>query len=584
MDAARAAAVAARPRRHQGPDRLGLGAGTQRGRRAGFDRGLHPPPAAQARELRPRHPHRARPGLPARSGRRRHVSPAAASVPARWFARGAGRSLQRQLFLWLLLPQVVLWLAAAFFTYNLAARYANQAIDASLSQASRALARQVKPTASGLYIDFPRSAQEILESDPSDRVLYTVSSPPGLFILGNPNLPPPAIAHPQIGETYFYDTTYTEPPRSELAPSTELDRARAAAGPRSAEAPPPTERVRVVALYLRIGDEGTRSGTMLVQVARSRANREMLARRILIDTVLPLSALMAAMTVIVWGGIRAGLAPLALLQRQVEGRAANDLATIEVEAAPPEVRSLARAINTLLGEVQRSVVAQKRFISDAAHQLRTPLAGLKSQTELALRDAAEPELRARLQRVHDSASRSAHLVNQLLTLARAEPESAMLQDRRAVDLARLAREVTAELVPRAIAAGIDLGCDEAAEGTEGAAAAPVRGIALLLREALVNLIDNAIRYAGRGASVTVRVRAAGDEVVVEVEDDGPGLPADEREHVFERFVRATDAGNGCGLGLAIVREIVERHAGRVTLEAAQPRGLLARVRLPTTAG
>jgi len=492
---------------------------------------------------------------------------------ARWLVAVPGaRSLHRQLFLWLLLPQVVLWVAAAFFTYNLAARYANEAIDASLSQASRALARQVKPTASGLYIDFPRSAQDILESDPTDRVLYTVSSPPGLFILGNPNLPAPKITNPVFGEPYFYDTTYTEPPRAELTS--------------------PTENVRVVALYLKLGDEGARDGTMLVQVARSRANREELARRILLDTVLPLSVVVTLMTLIVWAGIRAGLKPLALLQKQVEGRAANDLAPIGLHAAPPEVRALARAMNTLLAEVQHNVAAQKRFISDAAHQLRTPLAGLKSQTELALQETTDPALVARLKRVHGSASRSAHLVNQLLTLARAEPESASMQGRALVDLERLARDVTAELVPRALAAGVDLGFDDgesgapdaapapATEAPAGAAPATVRGIALLMREALVNLIDNAIQYAGRGASVTVRVHTQAGQVLMEVEDNGPGVPEAEREHVFERFVRATQEGTGCGLGLAIVREIVERHAGQVALHRVVPHGVLVRVSLP----
>lgn len=475
-------------------------------------------------------------------------------------AVAGARSLHRQLFVWLLLPQVVLWIAAAIFTYNLAARYANEAIDASLSQASRALARQVKPTESGLYIDFPRSAQDILESDPTDRVLYSVSSPPGQFILGNPNLPMAHIAHPVPGEPYFYDSLVSEPAKAGL--------------------PAVSERVRVVALYLQLSEPGARSGTMLVQVARSRANREELARRILLDTALPLSALIAAMTVVVWGGIRAGLKPLALLQGQVEGRAANDLTPIGIDAAPPEVRSLARALNTLLAEVHHNVVAQKRFISDAAHQLRTPLAGLKSQTELALREAQDPALVARLQRVHESATRSAHLVNQLLTLARAEPESAMKQDRTPVDLQRLALDVTAELVPRALAAGVDLGFDEAASEPDGTAAPSVNGIALLLREALVNLIDNAIRYAGAGASVTVRVRPDRSAVLMEVEDNGPGLPDEEREHVFERFVRATHDGTGCGLGLAIVREIVERHAGQVRLHPVRPRGVLARVSLP----
>ena len=496
-----------------------------------------------------------------------------------WLARLPGaRSLHRQLLTWLLLPQVVLWLAAAFFTYNLAARYANEAIDASLSQASRALARQVRPTASGLFIDFPRSAQDILESDPTDRVFYAISAPPGRFILGTPNLLAlPPIKAPEVGEPQFYDDVISEPGASDR--------------------PASQEAVRVVALYLPYGLDGAHSGTMLVQVARSRANREKLARQILVDTALPLSALMLLMTAIVWTGIRAGLKPLTLLRGKVEGRAANDLAPIEVSAAPPEVRSLAQAMNTLLAEVNHNVVAQKRFISDAAHQLRTPLAGLKSQTELALGETSDPALQARLRRVHQSATRSAHLVNQLLSLARAEPESASLQGKEPVDMRRLAQEVSAELVPRALQAGIDLGFDEGDSDGEPSQSlsrtasqtptrtrlkppALVRGTELLLREALINLVDNAIRYAGSGASVTVRVRPRAKVLDIEVEDNGPGVALAEREHVFARFVRATSEGDGCGLGLAIVREIVQRHAGQVQLHGVIPQGCLARVTLP----
>lgn len=469
------------------------------------------------------------------------------------------RSLHRQLFIWLMLPQGVLWLAAALFTYNLAAGYANEAIDASLLQASRALARQIKPTASGLFIDFPRSAQEILESDPTDRVLYAVSSPPGQLLLGDAQLPHVKVESPRFNEPYFYDGTYREP----------IEGRRTAPG----------ERVRVVALYLQFGLEGTPDGTMLVQVARSRANREELARRILVDTALPLSVLIALMTVVVWAGIRAGLRPLEALQDQVEGRSANALAPIELTAAPPEVRALAGAMNTLLAEVRRNVAAQKRFISDAAHQLRTPLAGLKSQTELALGEARDPALIERLRRVHESATRGSRLVVQLLTLARAEPESAQRQDRVAFDLRQLARETTAELVPRAMGADIDLGFDE----SEGDAPAFVVGIPLLLREALVNLLDNAIHYAGRGASTTVRVRAGEGTAALEVEDSGPGVPEAECEHVFERFVRGTHDGSGCGLGLAIVREIVERHGGTVTLGAAAGGGALFTVQLALAA-
>jgi len=438
----------------------------------------------------------------------------------------------------------------------------------------------------GLLIDFPRAAQDVLEADPSDKLLYTVSSPPGKFILGNRNLPSPpaAPASPPLGQAQFYDG--------------EID-----AGEARTASP-----VRVAALYLQFGENPKAQQTMLVQVARSSANRELLARRLLIDTMLPLSILIVLMSMIVWAGVGAGLAPIARLRGLVEGRRPNDLRPIELDAAPQELRSLAQAINDLLEAVSHNVQGQRRFISDAAHQLRTPLAGLKSQSELALAEAPPGPLTMRLARVHESATRSAHLVNQLLALARTEPESLTRQTPVRFDLGRLAREVTAELVPRALQQNADLGydgpdcdpeCASASQLEESAGdhrepggradrrdadgadhPVEVTGIPLLLREALVNLVDNALRYAGRGARVTVQVRGGPDRAELIVTDNGPGIPPELREQVFERFFRATHEGNGCGLGLAIVKEIVERHGGRIALSGAQPRGLRVTLDLP----
>lgn len=460
----------------------------------------------------------------------------------------AGRSLHRQLLLWLLLPQIVLWGVAAFGAYRVASRHADELVDASLLQAARALARQIKPTASGLFVDLPRSAQDILGADSADldaRVIYTVSSPPGQLLLGDARMPPPP-GTPALNEPVFYDT-------------------------------PVPEAMRVVSLDLHLGAAGAADSALRVQIARSSAPRELLARRMLLDTALPLSLLIALMSVGVWAGIRRGLQPLAELQRQMEGRRADALDPVQLQAAPPEVGALAGAVNELLGQVQHSLATQRRFISDAAHQLRTPLAGLKSQTELALAAvdaAAQPALHQRLVRVHESAVRGARLVSQLLVLARAEPEAVAAQGWAVVDCNRLVSEAVAEWVPRALAAGCDLGADIAAEALQ------VQGVELLLREALVNLIDNAIRYAGPGATLTVRLRRVGEDLWLDVEDNGPGLPPALRERAFERFVRGATTGEGCGLGLAIVREIAERHGGSAQLLPAAPQGCLARLALP----
>ncbi|GGY37716.1 sensor histidine kinase [Pseudoduganella albidiflava] len=462
-------------------------------------------------------------------------------------------SLHRKLLLWLLLPQLVLWVAGGFLTYRLAATYANRAIDAGLAQASRALLRQVKPIEQGLLIDFPRAAQDVLEADPNDPLMYTVSTPPGHFILGNENLPaPPARIERKLDTPYFYDGEVVPQPDPSGTP----------------------KQMRIAALYVAFGDISAPQQTMLVQVARSSANREELARAILADTLLPLSGLVLLMSVIVWAGIRAGLAPLARLRREVESRAPGDLTPLKLDLAPSELRSLAGALNDLLASVRHHVGAQQRFIADAAHQLRTPLAGLKSQTKLALEAASDEAQRTRLDMVHQSATRSAHLVAQLLTLARAEPGAAAALERSRFDLHRFVREVAAHLVPRALRSGVDLGVDAPAGEI------PILANAALLREALSNLVDNAIRYAGRGAEVTLRVKEDGAGAVIVVDDNGPGIPAADRERVFERFVRATEGGDGCGLGLAIVREIIERHQGSVTLGDAEPHGLRVTIRLP----
>jgi two-component system, OmpR family, sensor histidine kinase TctE len=472
------------------------------------------------------------------------------------------RSLRRQLLIWVLLPQLVLWGAGGVATYRLAVSYVNQAADATLSQASRALAGRVKPIGSGLLIDFPRAAQEVLETDPNDRLFYMVSTPPGQFVLGNSTIPmPPQDMPPRLDDPYFYDGEIESPEEP------------------GRHGPGPTVKVRIAALYLTYAESEGKQQWMLVQVARGMAHREDLFKRILIDTLLPLSALIPLMTMIVWVGTGAGLKPLLRLRKEVEGRSPVDLAPLHVESAPQEVRSLVRALNELLASVRQNVYAQKRFIADAAHQLRTPLTGLKSQTALAMAATQDPALLERLKLVDQSAARGAHLISQLLMLARADPDAAMAHDMAPLDVVPFVQEIVAEFVPRAMRAGIDLGMDDDAPA-EGGEPLRINAHALLLREALANVIDNAIKYTGSGGEITVQVKPDGDAVLVTVSDSGPGIAEEDRGRVFERFVRATDQGEGCGLGLPIVRDILAQHGGTVTLGDAQPHGLLVELRIP----
>ena len=271
-------------------------------------------------------------------------------------------------------------------------------------------------------------------------------------------------------------------------------------------------------------------------------------------------------------GIRRGLRPLQRLEALLAHRSATSLSPIALTQAPQEVHSLALALNQLLESLRRSLSQEKRFLSDAAHQLRTPLAGLISQTELAMQETAPEALQQRLLKVHTGALRSAHLVHQLLSLARTEAEGTL----QPVDVAALAREVAREWTPRALTAGIDL-------GYEGLDQLSVPAEQLLLREALSNLIDNALHYCPRGATVTVRLSATAQHAQLAVEDNGPGLQPDDLEHAFERFWRGSELPGGCGLGLPIVAEIARRHGGSSSLQPLQPQGLRVVIEIPLTA-
>ncbi|MEO8118474.1 MAG: sensor histidine kinase [Rhodoferax sp.] len=462
--------------------------------------------------------------------------------PATQINRGHGLSLKRQLLLWLLLPQLVLLLVGGALSYRIALSYAEKGIDQSLTQSVLSLARQVKPVGSGLLIDFPRAAQDIIEQDPKDRVSYMVSSPPGSFLLGNGKLPgPPASASPVTGEPLLYNVAVDGKP------------------------------MRVALLDVNYGEAGSPQ-RLRVQVAKSLAVQKRITAELVADMLLPLLLLGAALGVLVYGGVSRGLSPLTRLQAQLGVRREHSLAAlspIEMTQAPQEVHALAGAVNQLLSAVRRSLGQEKRFLNDAAHQLRTPLAGLISQTELALAESDPHALQERLTKVLAGAQRSAHLVHQLLSLARNEADVRL----QTIDAAALAREVAREWTPRALAAGVDL-------GYEGESSLLVEGEKLLLREALSNLLDNALLYAGTGSVVTLRVTRANHQAMIEVEDNGPGLSQANLQHVFERFWRASELPGGCGLGLAIVAEIAHRHGGSATALAVQPQGLRIRLSLP----
>jgi two-component system sensor histidine kinase TctE len=310
-----------------------------------------------------------------------------------------------------------------------------------------------------------------------------------------------------------------------------------------------------------------------VTVAETRTKRDHASRRILTAMVLPNLIVIAATFVAVYLGVRKGLAPLAEVERQIAERSPRDLREIDIGPSPREVRPMLARLNELFGLLRAASEAQQRFLADAAHQLRTPLAGLQTQIELATWEGRFRSDAERLARIEDATARIGHLVDQLLIYARADPAAAATQVFVPVSLAALAEQAASSFLDRALEKKIDLGFD--------ITAATVEGIPWMLREALANVIDNALRYTPADGVVTVRSGMRGGSAVLAVEDNGPGIPAAERGRIFERFYRSPGSeGPGCGLGLAIVREIVELHRGRVELADAAFGGVCITLAFP----
>ena len=413
--------------------------------------------------------------------------------------------------------------------YFLSLEPASDAYDQALVDVGLALGERIRSAGDTVSFDLPGAAEQVLRTDKYDTIFYHVRRADGTALAGDAGLPPvPASLEPEDG-VIAYDGEY---------------RGR---------------RIRVVALQVACG-----GGICTVQVAETTNKRSKLARNIVLSSLVPELLITLATLAIVWFGVQRGLAPLANLSAEIRSRSARDLRPIDPAHAPEEARPLVGALNQLFRQVAESSGNQQRFLANAAHQLRTPLAGLRAHTEIALAQGMPDAHRAQLEQVHRATIRTARLANQLLALARAEPGGTRV-DAKPVNLRAVVEDSADEWVHRAMDKEIDLGFD--------LADVHVSGDALLLREALANLIHNALEYTPSGGRVTVRTGVRNAEPFLEVEDDGPGIAPSERDQVLERFYRtAGTAGTGSGLGLSIVREIALAHGARISIGAGEGPG------------
>jgi two-component system sensor histidine kinase TctE len=454
-------------------------------------------------------------------------------------------SLFGEILDWMLAPLLFLWPISIIVTHNVADHIANQPYDRALADSVRSLARLVAVADGKVAVHFPAPPRAMFRADQDDTVYYQVADARGRIVTGDGEIPPAAVPAKILPEDVLF--------RDDLIHG---------------------EEVRVAYQFLQAGPEGARP-LVLVQVAETRNKRSDLASRVVTGVLLPQFAIIPLAVVLVWMGLSRGIAPLNRLQSLIRRRRPTDLSPINEATVPEEVRPLIVAFNDMMARLEENLHAQQRFIADAAHQMRTPLTGLKMQTDLAVLETDPKELREAMGRIAESTDRASHLINQLLSLARAEASFEKLYAVEPLDLEAIVGEVARDLFPRAQAKRIDLGV----EGT--AAPLLVEGNPVLLRELVKNLVDNAIKYTPAGGRVTARTRYAGAPIL-EVEDSGVGIPEADRERVFERFYRVLGSGaDGSGLGLPIVREIADLHRAAVTLNRNPAgQGTIAQVVFP----
>jgi two-component system sensor histidine kinase TctE len=453
------------------------------------------------------------------------------------------RSLFGEILDWMLTPLLLLWPVSLALTWLVAQSIAGKPFDRALEYNVQALGQLLVVQNHKVTFNLTQPARELLRADDSDLVYYQVLGARGELLAGERDFPLPAEdERAVVGEVRLRDDEMRG-----------LD-------------------VRVAYTWVKL--DLPQAPPALVQVAETREKRSVLATEIIKGVMLPQLVILPLAVLLVWLALVRGIKPLSELEERIRARKPDDLSPLDDKVVPLEVAPLVSSVNDLLTRLKDSIATQKRFLADAAHQLKTPLAGLRMQADLAQREQFNAEeLKQSLKQIGRSSMRATHTVNQLLALARAESSGKALV-RVPCDLVALTMEAIQDTVPRALDTHLDVGYDGAGRGAPGAT---LQGNPTLLKEMIRNLLDNAINYTPSSAEhpgvVTVRVLADpfGGVLVLQVEDSGPGISEAERELVFQPFYRALGTNvDGSGLGLPIVQEIARQHGADIQLEDAHP--------------
>ena len=442
----------------------------------------------------------------------------------------------------MLTPLLLLWPLSLALTWLVAQGIAGKPYDRNLEYNVVSLARLVTFDKQIAHFSLPLPTRELLRASDLDTVYYQILGTRGEYLSGEAELPRPPVNEIKLfGEVRIRDIEF-----------------------RDAD-------LKVAYTWVRL--EGS-TDSALVQVAETMDKRSVLATEIVKGVMLPQFVILPLAVLLVWLALVQATKPLQRLEERIRARKPDDLSPLDSEAVPLEVVPLVESVNDLLLRLQESIATQKRFLADAAHQLKTPLAGLLMQADLAQREnASAQDLKQSLRQIARSSIRATNTVNQLLSLARAETSAAILTHE-ICDLAGLTIHVVRDSVPHAMDKAIDLGYEGAEPGSEGVG---VSGNPTLLQELVRNLVDNAMKYtpSSKENPAIVTVRVVLDPVskapLLQVEDSGPGIALTERELIFQPFYRVLGSDtDGSGLGLSIVMEIARQHGAVVTVQDSKP--------------
>lgn len=435
------------------------------------------------------------------------------------------RSLKTEILLRLAIPLIFFMGIETVLSYFVTLHHVNVAYDRWLLDSARSLTEGIKVRKGNIFVELPPAALDIFKWDELDKTYFKIISEEKGLLEGDKFVPEPLAQEMNWSNPiYFDDEMYGEP-------------------------------VRVVSILITHNETPEK---IFVHVAETLNKRRGMMMDILLADLVPQLVLVLLVGIYLLAGVRRGLQPLRVLADEIAQRTPRDLRPIPEQHIFLEVRALTDTINDLLERLALAIATQERFIANAAHQLRTPLAGLKLQAERALREQDLSAMKPALIHIQGCADRMSHLTTQLLILARSEPINGGYELRQ-LDLSALAKKTCMDWVPKALQRHMELSF----EGFEQPL--PVQGDEVLLRELLANLLDNAICYGYAKGNIVVKVERYPVPTLI-VEDDGPGIPDMEIARVFERFYRIPgSSGDGCGLGLAIVKEIADLHQARLEL-------------------